>query len=74
MTTENCELLNKAKALATEEGLDSVAVNCPIMDYCNGNRCILMETLEKYRDVKFRLKFQQQQNERARQFTDNNNK
>lgn len=40
---ENCELLLKAQSLAVQRGLDVSKVVCPVIDWCKGERCHLID-------------------------------
>jgi hypothetical protein len=44
---ENCELLMKAKILASKRGLDSSQIDCPIIKTCTGNSCIYLSDIDK---------------------------
>lgn len=40
---ERCELLIRARAMAAKRGLDNTQINCPIIKYCSGERCIYID-------------------------------
>lgn len=43
MSSENCELLVKAQSLAVRRGLDVSKVVCPVIEWCKGERCHLID-------------------------------